>query len=217
MRACHTQQLAGNPGAHSAPSPCMQVVCRLHAHSTLASCSLPTKAIAALLGASTRTNDLSSDAACVCCSQDYQAESIPIVEADGCRVRVMAGSAQGVTGPVFMRNPGMLLDVQLEPGATFRQQARLLCGGVTILASLSRPLVHAQPRRPARQASGSTSQLSAAGTAACLSTMCRCSARTAQQLAPSASIGGAAALRFVHLLCTNCSCWGMALQARAER
>lgn len=67
--------------------------------------------------------DVCSNVACMCCSQDYQAESIPIVESEGCRVRVMAGSAQGVTGPVFMRNPGMLLDVELAPGATFQQQA----------------------------------------------------------------------------------------------
>ena len=53
--------------------------------------------------------------------QDYQAEQIKDVEEDGLKVRVMAGTYKGVEGPVYMRNPGMLLDVQLEPGATFSQ------------------------------------------------------------------------------------------------
>jgi redox-sensitive bicupin YhaK (pirin superfamily) len=51
--------------------------------------------------------------------QDYQAEDIPIVEKDGVRVRVMAGSSYGAEGPVKMRNPGMLLDVHVSEGATF--------------------------------------------------------------------------------------------------
>ena len=34
----------------------------------------------------------------------------------------MAGDAQGVTGPVFMRNPGMLVDVTVTAGGTFKQQ-----------------------------------------------------------------------------------------------
>ena len=54
--------------------------------------------------------------------QDYQASSIPIVEREGLRVRVMAGQAQGATGPIFMRNPGMLLDVTVHPGAQFEQE-----------------------------------------------------------------------------------------------
>lgn len=33
----------------------------------------------------------------------------------------MAGDSLGVTGPIHMRNPGLLLDVRLAPGATFRQ------------------------------------------------------------------------------------------------
>ena len=56
--------------------------------------------------------------------QDYGAASIPTVERNGASVRVMAGTAHGVTGPVFMRNPGMLLDVQLAPGASFREEVR---------------------------------------------------------------------------------------------
>lgn len=58
---------------------------------------------------------------------DYQAESIPIVEQDGVRVRVMAGEAAGAKGPIFMRNPGMLLDVTLAPGATFQDKVHTRC------------------------------------------------------------------------------------------
>ncbi|CAD7702116.1 unnamed protein product [Ostreobium quekettii] len=53
--------------------------------------------------------------------QDYQAEEIPVVEKGGLTVRVMAGESYGATGPIQMRNPGMLLDVQLAPGAEFSQ------------------------------------------------------------------------------------------------
>ncbi len=64
----------------------------------------------------------------LCCMpgryQDYQAEQIPVVAQDGATVRVMAGDALGQTGPVALRNPGLLLDVALAPGATFSQQAR---------------------------------------------------------------------------------------------
>ena len=58
--------------------------------------------------------------------QDYQAEDIKTVEEGGLKVRVMAGNYKGVEGPVYMRNPGMLMDVQLQPGATFTQPVRLL-------------------------------------------------------------------------------------------
>lgn len=54
--------------------------------------------------------------------QDYQAEQIKTVQEDGLAVRVMAGRYKGVEGPVFMRNPGILLDVQLKPGASFNHQ-----------------------------------------------------------------------------------------------
>jgi hypothetical protein len=49
--------------------------------------------------------------------QDYQASDIPAVETSSSRVRVMAGSYSGTTGPIAMKNPGMLLDVVLQPGA----------------------------------------------------------------------------------------------------
>lgn len=53
--------------------------------------------------------------------QDYQAADIPIAEQDGVSVRVMAGESLNVTGPIQMRNPGMLLDCRLGKGASFRQ------------------------------------------------------------------------------------------------
>lgn len=56
--------------------------------------------------------------------QDYQPADIPVVESSGARVRVMAGDGalgQAARGPIHMRNPGMLLDVSLQPGATFEQ------------------------------------------------------------------------------------------------
>lgn len=53
--------------------------------------------------------------------QDYQADDIPAAESDGASVRVMAGSRGGVAGPIKLRNPGMLLDVRLQPGASFTQ------------------------------------------------------------------------------------------------
>lgn len=45
-----------------------------------------------------------------------------MVEADGAKVRVMAGESHGVTGPINMRNPGLLLDVQVSQGVTFTQE-----------------------------------------------------------------------------------------------
>ena len=57
--------------------------------------------------------------------QDYQASDIPTVEDGGVKVRVMAGESYGATGPIALRNPGMLLDVILSPGATFSQQVKL--------------------------------------------------------------------------------------------
>ena len=53
--------------------------------------------------------------------QDYQASDIPIVESGGVSVRVMAGESMNTTGPIKMRNPGMLLDCRLSKGATFEQ------------------------------------------------------------------------------------------------
>jgi len=51
--------------------------------------------------------------------QDYQADEIPVYESPEVRVRVMAGTAYGHTGPIDMRNPGMLLDVTVKPGGKF--------------------------------------------------------------------------------------------------
>jgi hypothetical protein len=68
--------------------------------------------------------------------QDYQADQIPAVSADGAAVRVMAGQAYGAAGPIALRNPGLLLDVTLAPGASFTQPARAAladsaaCGGM---------------------------------------------------------------------------------------
>ena len=36
----------------------------------------------------------------------------------------MAGDSHGLTGPVVMRNPGLLLDVTLQQGATFTQEVQ---------------------------------------------------------------------------------------------
>jgi redox-sensitive bicupin YhaK (pirin superfamily) len=54
--------------------------------------------------------------------QDYQAEDIPTAEAGGAKVRVMAGSWQNTTGPIKMRNPGHLMDVQVLPGGKFTHE-----------------------------------------------------------------------------------------------
>lgn len=58
--------------------------------------------------------------------QDYQPSAIPVLEAGGVRVRVMAGSAAlggaEAAGPIRLRNPGVLLDVSLAPGAVWSQE-----------------------------------------------------------------------------------------------
>ncbi len=53
------------------------------------------------------------------------------VEKDGAKVRVMAGDSHGLTGPIAMRNPGLLLDVVLEKGATFSTE---VCGILQLLS-----------------------------------------------------------------------------------
>lgn len=58
--------------------------------------------------------------------QDYQASDIPVVQEDGVRVRVMAGSHRGTIGPIEMRNPGLLMDVTLTKGSTFKQEVQAL-------------------------------------------------------------------------------------------
>lgn len=54
--------------------------------------------------------------------QEVPADSIPSVELEGVKVRVMAGEVGGVRGPVteIAADP-LYLDVQLGPGATFSQ------------------------------------------------------------------------------------------------
>lgn len=50
--------------------------------------------------------------------------AIPTVKVAGASARVMAGAgALGVAspGPIKMRNPGMLLDIRVEPGASVTQ------------------------------------------------------------------------------------------------
>ncbi len=65
--------------------------------------------------------------------QDYQDAEIPVVEDGGVKVRVMAGQSMGTDGPIAMRNPGMLLDVQLSGGAIFTQEVRRRRGrGLTV-------------------------------------------------------------------------------------
>ena len=44
-----------------------------------------------------------------------------MAEADGVSVRVMSGSSGGATGPIKMRNPGLLFDVRMQPGAAWEQ------------------------------------------------------------------------------------------------
>ena len=36
----------------------------------------------------------------------------------------MAGSHKGTTGPIVMRNPGLLMDVIVSKGASFSQEVR---------------------------------------------------------------------------------------------
>ena len=44
-----------------------------------------------------------------------------MVDTDGASVRVMAGASAGTDGPIKLRNPGLLLDVRLAPGAVWQQ------------------------------------------------------------------------------------------------
>ncbi len=54
--------------------------------------------------------------------QEINAEEIPMVEADGAALRVVAGEAGGVRGPVseIAANP-LYMEVRLQPGASFSQ------------------------------------------------------------------------------------------------
>lgn len=60
-----------------------------------------------------------------------------MVEKDGAIVRVMAGASLGIDGPIAMRNPGLLLDVSLSPGAKFTQEVRKTCAVVMTLVVTS--------------------------------------------------------------------------------
>lgn len=52
----------------------------------------------------------------------------------------MAGESCGARGPIAMRNPGMLLDVALAPGASFSQQVRrAVCWGYGSPGAGTRP------------------------------------------------------------------------------
>lgn len=48
-------------------------------------------------------------------------DSVPLHMHTLSAVRVMAGDSLGTHGPIKLRNPGLLLDVRLAPGATFQQ------------------------------------------------------------------------------------------------
>lgn len=60
-----------------------------------------------------------------------------MVEKDGAIVRVMAGASLGTDGPIAMRNPGLLLDVSLSPGAKFTQKVQNKCAVVMTLVVAS--------------------------------------------------------------------------------
>jgi len=54
--------------------------------------------------------------------QEVSAETIPVVEREGAKIRVVAGEVDGVRGPVMeIAADPTYLDVQLEPGASFSQ------------------------------------------------------------------------------------------------
>lgn len=69
--------------------------------------------------------------------QDYQADSIQDVEEENLKVRVIAGTYKGVTGPVVIQNPSMLMDVQIKAGGVFQQQASLQSVFSSSIASLT--------------------------------------------------------------------------------
>lgn len=54
--------------------------------------------------------------------QDYQASDIPILDlGEGSSIRIMAGERAATQGPIKLRNPGLLFDVRLAPGAEVEQ------------------------------------------------------------------------------------------------
>jgi redox-sensitive bicupin YhaK (pirin superfamily) len=54
--------------------------------------------------------------------QDIPKESLPVVEKDGARVKVLAGEFWGARSPAHTRIPFTYLDVRLEPDAEFAQE-----------------------------------------------------------------------------------------------
>ena len=67
--------------------------------------------------------------------QDYQASDIPHYDRGGVHVRVLGGTSGDTSGPITFRNPGLLLDVALQPGSSFDQEvhASLLLPCLTCL------------------------------------------------------------------------------------
>ena len=58
------------------------------------------------------------------CDPQYQEipkDKVPIAEKEGVTVKVIAGEALGVKGPIFARTPALYLDVHLKPNSTFEQ------------------------------------------------------------------------------------------------
>jgi redox-sensitive bicupin YhaK (pirin superfamily) len=54
--------------------------------------------------------------------QDIQKEEIPVVYSDDGTIRVMAGTVGETKGPAQLKYPGLILDVNVEPGKELRQQ-----------------------------------------------------------------------------------------------
>ena len=55
--------------------------------------------------------------------QDIDPQDIPIIgTSSGSSIRVMAGKVANTTGPISLRNPGMLLDVRLDAEAEWHHE-----------------------------------------------------------------------------------------------
>jgi len=58
------------------------------------------------------------------CDPQYQEilkDKVPVAEKNGVTVKVIAGEAFGVKGPIFARTPALYFDVHLKPNSTFEQ------------------------------------------------------------------------------------------------
>jgi len=58
------------------------------------------------------------------CDPEYQEiskDKVPVAEKDGVTVKVIAGEALGVKGPIFARTPALYFDVHLKPNSSFEQ------------------------------------------------------------------------------------------------